>query len=78
MLILNVNFSGSVQINANNITFQYIGTDESKKNYITGGEWNELTENEKSEYIIESMTNTIKECFDQSWTDIEVSVDDEV
>lgn len=73
MLILNVDFAGSVQIDANIITFQYTGEDESKKNIITGVEWNELSEDEKEEYIIESMVKVIENNLDVSYEEITVS-----
>jgi hypothetical protein len=73
MLILNVDFAGSVQIDANDITFQYTGADETKKNIITGVEWNELTEKEKSEYIVESMITVMQKALDEAWEDITVS-----
>jgi len=78
MLILNVDFAGSVQIDANDITFQYTGEDETKKNIITGVEWNELTEKEKSEYIVESITKVIEKALDESWEDITVSADEDL
>ena len=78
MLILNVDFAGSVQIDANDITFQYTGEDETKKNIITGVEWNELTEKEKSEYIVESITKVIEKALDESWEYITVSADEDL
>jgi hypothetical protein len=73
MLILNVDFAGSVQIDANDITFQYTGEDENKKNIITGVEWNELSEDEKEEYIVESMVKVIENNLDVSYEEITVS-----
>ena len=70
MLILLAHFKFMQMILLSNILVKM----KAKKNIITGVEWNELTEDEKDEYIVESMVKVIEKALDEAWDDITVSV----
>lgn len=76
-MILNIDFSGSLQVDANNVSFQYFGEDESKPQYISGVEWSNLTINERGEYILESLAKAISDSIDGQYERIDVTEDKE-
>lgn len=77
MLILNIDYSGSVQVYAKDINFQYFGEDETKTQLINGVEWNDLNENERSEYVLESLAKALSVSVDGQHESIDITVEEE-
>ena len=76
-MILNIDYSGSLQVDANNVSFQYFGEDESKPQYISGVEWSNLTINERGEYILESLAKAISDSIDVQHEQIDITIENE-
>ena len=69
-------FSGWVTISPENVRFQYIGEgeDQSSPEFITGVEWQALSEDEQGDYIIEDAVAAIRDSNDGEWIDLDVEV----
>ena len=68
-----VEFSGWVKISPQNIRFEYIGQDDMPKN-IDGVQWQALSEDEQSDYIMEDAFAAIRDADDGEWVDLSVEV----
>ena len=66
-------FSGWVKISPENIRFDYIGQDDMPQN-IDGVQWQALSEDEQSDYIIEDAIAAIRDADDGEWVDLSVEV----
>ena len=53
-------YSGWIRINPENIRFEYIGQDDMPQN-IDGVQWQALSEDEQSDYIIEDAIAAIRD-----------------
>lgn len=77
MLILNIDYSGSVQVPANDINFEYCGEDESKQLTINGVEWSKLTESERSEYVLESLVKAMSASVNGQYEQIDITIEED-
>jgi len=68
-----VEYSGWVRMNPKNIRFEYIGQDDMPQN-IDGVQWQALSEDEQSDYIIEDAIAAIRDCDGGEWVDLSVEV----
>jgi len=66
-------FSGWVKISPKNIRFEYIGQDDMPQN-IDGVQWQALSEDEQSDYIVEDAVAAIRDADDGEWVDLSVEV----
>lgn len=73
-MILNIDFSGSLQVNAQDISFQYFGEDENKTQFIDGIEWSELSNDERGEYILQSLVQALANAVDVKHEQIDVTI----
>lgn len=64
-----ISFSGWIDIDANDITFDCIGIDGGS---ITGVEWLALTVEQRSNYILTDLVDAQKKAIDGSYEDIDV------
>ena len=69
-----VEFSGWVKISPQNIRYQYIGEDESVPEFITGVEWQNLSEEVQSNYIMEDAIAAIRDADDGEWEHLSTEV----
>ncbi len=72
-----VEFSGWCRVNPENARFQYTGEDEGAKFIISGAEWQSLSEDERSNYILEDVVAAIRDSGDNEWTPIYTFVEAE-
>ena len=63
-----IDFSGWLKIQPENAVFQ--NTDTEK--LISGTEWLNLTEDDRENYVLESVIDALKTCSDNEWTDIQI------
>lgn len=68
-----VEYSGWIRMNPKNIRFEYIGQDDMPQN-IDGVQWQALSEDEQSDYIIEDAIAAIRDADDGEWVDLSVEV----
>jgi hypothetical protein len=66
-----IEFSGYLNVSPNSVRFQYIGTG-NKQPVINGNKYVKLTDEEKSEYILESVAKTIEVADDVDYDEIKV------
>lgn len=66
-----IEFSGYLNVSPNSVRFQYVGTG-NKKPIINGNKYVKLTDEEKSEYILESFAKTIEVADDVNYDEIKV------
>jgi len=71
-----VEFSGWVKISPQNIRYQYIGEDESVPQFITGIEWQNLSEETQSNYIMEDAIAAIRDSDEGEWEHLSTEVAD--
>lgn len=71
-----VEFSGWVKISPQNIRYQYIGEDESVPEFITGVEWQNLSEEVQDNYIIGDVIAAIRDADDGGWEHLSTEVTD--
>jgi len=69
-----LDYDGWCRIKPENIKFQYIGLDESKKVLITGTEYIALNSEDKIDYIVEDLITAIRDGDEDEWGSLEVSV----
>lgn len=75
---LKVDFSGTVEIDSDNVNFLYIGDGELlRKNVITGTEYMGLSADDKSDYVLESIVDVLAKSHDLMMDDINVFHEDE-
>ena len=55
--------------------FQYIGLED--RDSITGTEWLTLPENDRGDYILESIESAFQTAFDGEYNNIDIEVEDE-
>ena len=65
-------FSGWVRISPENVRFKYIGEDHDCIWFITGVEWQALSEDEQGDYILEDAVAAIRDSDDGEWEDLSV------
>jgi len=70
-----IEFSGYLNVSPNSVRFQYIGT-ENKQPVINGNKYIKLTDEEKQDYIIESIAKTIEVAEDVDYDEIKVTTCD--
>ena len=68
-----VEYSGWIRIEPQNIRFEYIGQDDMPQN-IDGVQWQALSEDEQSDYILEDTIAAIRDADDGEWVDLSVEV----
>ena len=68
-----VEYSGWIRLSPKNIRFEYIGQDDMPQN-IDGVQWQALSEDEQSDYIIEDAIAAIRDADDGEWVDLSVEV----
>ena len=68
-----VEYSGWIRIEPQNIRFEYIGQDDMPQN-IDGVQWQALSEDEQSDYILEDAIAAIRDADDGEWVDLSVEV----
>ena len=68
-----VEYSGWIRMNPKNIRFEYIGQDDMPQN-IDGVQWQALSEDEQSDYILEDAIAAIRDADDGEWVDLSVEV----
>ena len=68
-----VEYSGWIRMNPKNIRFEYIGQDDMPQN-IDGVQWQALSEDEQSDYIVEDAVAAIRDADDGEWVDLSVEV----
>ena len=68
-----VEYSGWIRIEPQNIRFEYIGCRLMPTN-IDGVQWQALSEDEQSDYIIEDAIAAIRDADDGEWVDLSVEV----
>jgi len=68
-----VEYSGWIRLSPQNIRFEYIGQDDMPQN-IDGVQWQALSEDEQSDYIIEDAIAAIRDADDGEWVDLSVEV----
>ena len=71
-----VEFSGWVKISPQNIRYKYIGEDESVPEFITGVEWQNLSEEVQDNYIIGDVIAAIRDADDGGWEHLSTEVTD--
>jgi hypothetical protein len=72
-----VDFEGWIEVDPNEVKFQYIpliGEETKDEKVITGVEWQALSEDEQSDYILESVIDAQRDCLDGSYETIDVSL----
>ena len=75
---LKVDFSGTVEIDSDNVNFLYIGDGELlRKNVITGTEYMGLSVVDKSDYVLESIIDVLDKSDDLMIEEINVFHEDE-
>ena len=68
-----VEYSGWIRLSPQNIRFEYIGQDDMPQN-IDGVQWQALSEDEQSDYILEDAIAAIRDADDGEWVDMSVEV----
>ena len=68
-----VEYSGWIKLSPQNIRFEYIGQDDMPQN-IDGVQWQALSEDEQSDYILEDAIAAIRDADDGEWVDLSVEV----
>lgn len=68
-----VEYSGWIRIEPQNIRFEYIGQDDMPQN-IDGVQWQALSEDEQSDYILEDAIAAMRDADDGEWVDLSVEV----
>ena len=68
-----VEYSGWIRIEPQNIRFEYIGCRLMPTN-IDGVQWQALSEDEQSDYILEDAVAAIRDADDGEWVDLSVEV----
>jgi hypothetical protein len=72
-----VEYSGWIRIEPQNVRFEYIGRDDMPQN-IDGVQWQALSKDEQSDYILEDAVAAIRDADDGEWVDLSVEVDQPV
>lgn len=72
-----VEFSGWYEIGPENASFCYIGEDKTKPIFIDGYEYSNLTEDERSDYIVEDIVDGQRDADDSEYDSIDVIIDNE-
>ena len=69
---INISIEAECSVDASDINFEYICTDESYKEIITGDEWIALSVDQREDYILEDLFQTFKDSDQQdiSYMDI--------
>ena len=68
-----VEYSGWIRLSPQNVRFEYIGQDDMPQN-IDGVQWQALSEDEQSDYILEDAIAAIRDADDGEWVDLSVEV----
>ena len=68
-----VEYSGWIRLSPQNIRFEYIGQDDMPQN-IDGVQWQALSKDEQSDYILEDAIAAIRDADDGEWVDLSVEV----
>jgi hypothetical protein len=63
-------FRGWINVDANDITFDYIGTENGES--ITGVQWLSLTVKQRGNYILTDLVDAQKKAVGGSYTDIDI------
>lgn len=71
-----VEYSGWVELIPEKVNFTYIGTEE--KSDITGVEYMKLGEKEKSDYILESLSQAIDNGYDGEISDLNILMENPI
>jgi len=80
-----VDFEGWIEVDPNEVKFQYIGSHivaigdrvwlkDKNEQIITGTEWQKLSEDEQSDYVLENVIDAQRDCLDGSYGTIDVSL----
>jgi hypothetical protein len=72
---ITIDFSGTIIIDPEDINFYAIHTDGEEVT-ITGTQWMKLSEDEKSEYVIESLAHALNDADEIDNLEIDVNVED--
>lgn len=64
-----IDFTGWLRIKPENAQFQHMETEE----VITGAQWLALSEDDRSNYVIEDIVAAMRDSDDLEWEDIEVT-----
>ena len=67
-----IDFNGWVRISPKKVTFVCIGDDKPE---INGEEWQRLSEDDRSDYILEDVIAAQRDCDDGSYDEIDVFTD---
>ena len=68
-----VEYSGWIRIEPQNIRFEYIGCRLMPTN-IDGVQWQALSKDEQSDYVLEDAVAAIRDADDGEWVDLSVEV----
>ena len=69
---ITVEFSGWARISAAKVKLQYCGPENTKDLIITGDVWKKLPPDERTDYILESVVDLIKDSEDGDWSLIDL------
>jgi hypothetical protein len=69
-----VSMSGWCEANPEKVKFMYIGPEE--RDSITGTEWLTLTNNDRGDYILESIESAFQTAFDGEYNNIDIEVEE--
>ena len=72
-----VEYSGWIRIEPQNIRFEYIGQNDMPQN-IDGVEWQALSEDDRSDYIIEDAIAAMRDAEDGEWDNLEFFTNEEM
>ena len=72
-----VEYSGWIRIEPQNVRFEYIGQNDMPQN-IDGVEWQGLSEDDRSDYILEDAIAAMRDAEDGEWDNLEFFTNEEM
>ena len=67
-----VDFSGFVSVDPRRVRFEYIGADKKFQPIIIGSKYLTLSDDDKAEYVFQSMVDVLLAAEDLEWSTIEI------
>lgn len=67
-----VDFSGWLKLRPETARFQNAETQE----IITGDDYIKLSDDDREDYVLDSVISGLRDCFDSSWESIEIIIQD--
>jgi hypothetical protein len=67
-----VDFSGFVSVDPRRVRFEYIGADKKFQPIINGSKYLTLSDDDKAEYVFQSMVDVLLAAEDLEWSTIEI------